>query len=51
MYLLINLIIILLMYLIFFKIIGIDELIMKKIYPLKYSEYVEKYSKEHDIDN
>lgn len=25
-------------------------MIMKKIYPLKYSEFVEKYSKEYDID-
>ena len=30
--------------------IGVHEEILKKIYPLKYTEYVEKYSKEYDID-
>ena len=33
-----------------FKAIKIDDIIMKKIYPLKYNEYVEKYSKEYNID-
>lgn len=35
---------------ILFKVIKIDDIIMKKIYPLKYSEYVEKYAKEYNID-
>lgn len=47
---LIILIILLLTYFILFKIVEIDKIVMKKIYPLKYSEYVEKYAKEYDID-
>ena len=31
---------------ILFKVVKIDDIIMKKLYPLKYSEYVEKYAKE-----
>ncbi len=48
---LIILIIILLIYFVLFKIIKIDDIVMKKMYPLKYSEYVEKYSKEYKIDS
>ena len=33
-----------------FGVLKINSVIMKKIYPLKYSEYVEKYAKEYDID-
>ena len=44
-------IIILLIFFILFKVINIDNIIMKKIYPLKYSEYIEKYSKEYNIDS
>ena len=47
---LIMLIIFLLLYFILFKVVKIDETIMKKIYPLKYSEYVEKYAEEYNID-
>ena len=47
---LIILIIFLLLYFVLFKVVELDKIIMKKIYPLKYSEYVEKYSKEYDID-
>ena len=47
---LIILILFLLVYFILFKVIELDKIIMKKIYPLKYSEYVEKYSKEYNID-
>jgi len=36
---------------ILFKVIDIDKIVMKKIYPLKYTEYVEKYSKEYNIDS
>ena len=32
------------------KIFNIDTFILKKIYPLKYSEYVEEYSKEYNVD-
>lgn len=45
------LIIFLLLYFILFKVVELDKIIMKKIYPLKYSEYVEKYAKEYDIDS
>ncbi len=48
--LLIILIIFLLSYLVLFKIVEIDKIIMKKMYPLKYSEYIEKYSDEYNID-
>ena len=47
---LIILIIFLLLYFILFKVVEIDKIIMRKIYPLKYSEYVEKYAKEYNID-
>lgn len=47
---LIILIIFLLLYFVLFKVVELDKIIMKKIYPLKYSEYVEKYAKEYDID-
>ena len=46
---LIILIILLSIYFVFFK-VRIDKVIMKKIYPLKYTEYVEKYSREYNID-
>lgn len=42
---------ILLLILIFlFGIIKIQDIIMKKIYPLKYTEYVEKYCSENSLD-
>lgn len=44
------LITILLIYFMLFKILKIDKMVMKKMYPLKYSEYIEKYAKEYDID-
>ena len=47
---LIILITILLMYFVLFKVVEIDKVVMKKIYPLKYSEYVEKYAEEYNID-
>ena len=47
---LIILITILLLYFVLFKVVEIDKVVMKKIYPLKYSEYVEKYSEEYNID-
>lgn len=48
--LLIILIIFLLLYLVLFKVLEIDKIVLKKIYPLKYSEYVEKYAEEYNID-
>lgn len=35
---------------ILFKVIKIDNIVMKKIYPLKYSEYVEKYAEVYNMD-
>lgn len=43
-------IIIILFIVIVFNKINVKDYILKKIYPIKYSEYVEKYSKEYDID-
>lgn len=42
--------IILVVYFVLFKVIEIDKIVMKKIYPLRYSEYVEKYAEEYNID-
>ena len=47
---LIILITILLLYFVLFKVVEIDKVVMKKIYPLKYSEYIEKYAEEYNID-
>lgn len=47
---LIIMIILLAVYFVLFKILEVDKSVMKKIYPLKYSEYVEKYAKEYKID-
>ena len=43
------LLLLLAIYFLFLK-IRIDKIILKKIYPMSYSEYVEKYSEEYDID-
>lgn len=48
--LLIVLLTILLVYFVSFKLIKIDEKILKLIYPIKYEEYVELYSKEYNLD-
>lgn len=48
--LLMIIIILLFIYYLLFKIIKIDDVIMKKIYPTKYSQYVEKYADEYKID-
>ena len=47
---LIIIITILLLYFVLFKVLEIDKIVLKKIYPLKYSEYIEKYAKEYEID-
>lgn len=33
-----------------FRIIRVQDIILKEIYPTEYSEYVEKYCKENDLD-
>jgi len=48
--LLIILIILLATYFILFKYLKVQNIILKKIYPIQYSEYVEEYSKENNID-
>ncbi len=45
-----GLIIILLIIFILFKVIKVQEIILKSIYPTKYSEYVEKYSQQNGLD-
>ena len=35
---------------ILFKVVKIDDIIMKKLYPLKYSGYVVKYAEEYNMD-
>lgn len=47
---LIILIIILLLIFVLFRIIRVQDIILKLIYPTEYSEYVEKYSEENDLD-
>ncbi len=47
---LIILIILLGIYFIGFKVMRIQDRILKKIYPIEYAEYVEKYSAENGID-
>lgn len=42
--------IIILIICILYKELNVKEYIFKKIYPIKYSEYVEKYCDEYDID-
>lgn len=43
-------VIILIAYLVFVKILNVPEIIMKKLYPKSYSEYVVKYSEEYGVD-
>lgn len=47
---LIVLIIILALVFVLFKIIKVQNIFLKMMYPIKYSEYVEKYSDENDVD-
>ena len=44
------LIIILALVFILFKMIRVQDIILKEVYPIEYSEYVEKYAKENNID-
>lgn len=48
--LLIILLIFLIILLIVYKVFNIKELIYKRLFPIKYSEYVYKYSEEYNID-
>ena len=43
-------IILLTIYFVCFKVIKIQEIILKKIYPIEYSKYVEKYSEINGLD-
>ena len=47
---LIMLIIIILICIVLFKIIKVQDIILKQIYPKEYEKYVEEYSKEYGID-
>lgn len=47
---LIVLVIIVLILILLFKVIKIQNIILKKIYPVKYSEYVYKYSEKYEVD-
>lgn len=43
-------IILLTIYFVCFKVIKIQEMVLKKMYPIEYSEYVEKYSEINGLD-
>lgn len=43
-------IILLAIYFVCFKILRLQDKILKNIYPIQYSEYVEKYSEENGVD-
>lgn len=47
---LIILITLLAVYFIAFKVVRVQDIILKSIYPIEYSEYVEKYSEKNGID-
>ncbi len=44
------LIILLAVILVLFKIVRVQDIVLKKIYPITYQEYVEKYSTQNDVD-
>lgn len=48
--LLIVLIIILITWIVLFKTIRVQDIVLKNIYPIKYEEYVEKYAKQYEVD-
>ena len=43
-------VVIILIFILLFNVIKVQNIILKKIYPIKYSEYVSKYSKEYEQD-
>jgi len=47
---LITLTIIISLYIIFFKILNVQNIVLKQIFPQEYSEYVYKYAKEFNVD-
>ncbi len=46
----ITIIILVFVFILLFGVFKIQDIILKKIYPTKYSEYVYRYSKEYDVD-
>ena len=49
-FILLIVIVIILLMVLFAKVFNVKTLVLRKIYSKKYSEYVEKYSKEYDVD-
>lgn len=47
---LITIIILLALGFVLFKVVRVQDIILKAIYPIEYSDYVEKYAKENNID-
>ena len=47
---LLSLIIIIVLILVVFNFNSIRDIILKELYPIEYSEYVEKYAKEYDVE-
>ena len=47
---LISIAILIIIFVLLFGVVKIQNIILKKIYPIKYSEYVEKYAKEYEVD-
>ena len=47
---LITIIILLALGFVLFKIVRVQDIILKAIYPIEYSDYVEKYATENNID-
>lgn len=45
-----GIIILIILWLIFFPILKIDQFIMKKLYPKKYEYYIEHYAEEYNVD-
>lgn len=44
------LIIIIILYIILFKIINVENIVLKNYYPIEYEEYIYKYSAEYEVD-
>ncbi len=47
---LLTLLILIIILLLVFKVFRVQDIVLKKIYPKEYSEYVYKYSKEYEVD-
>ena len=48
--LIITLLVVAILFLVFLKYFGIDKIILKRLYPMEYSEYVEDASKKYNIE-